>query len=493
MELKESKFKKFTAKQLVRAVVETLICGAIVIVASLIKFYFTGDAVRPSFWFNLIYLIILVAAFYGGLFMYVLLARTFIVRNSRYYLAFMVTLTSAFLIHLYLSLISPLLIAPGLTSMMLVQLSRKKQDAFAFNLIEAGLLFCVLIYEAITTDGDVLMLVGGKTEALNLQMWLTVIITVINIGAGAVIPVAFKNKTNRLHYVLVGLIVTVASVLSYVLMSLAYSDISLALGLSWLVVISGVTPLIVAQFAVPLFEKLFNLVTDNCLIELTDSRRPLLRRLAAEAPGTYSHSMAVANFAEMCAVAIGEDPYLARAAAYYHDIGKLSNPFYFSENQAGYNPHDDILPEVSAEIIRKHTTEGMKLCMDYKLPYEVAQVTVEHHGTLPIFVFYERAKHLTDGEVDIRDYSYHGVTPTSKISAIIMICDSSEAAIRAMDRPDGERVDRLLRGIIGDRINKGQFDNCDISLKDLDIIRRTIINAYGGLFHTRVKYPGGEK
>ncbi len=492
MELK-GKFKKFTAKQLARAVVETLICGALVIVASLIKFYLTGDSVKPAFWFNLIYLIILVSAFYGGLLMYVMLTRTFIVQNNRYYLAFLVTLTAVFIIHLYLSLISPLLIAPGLTSMILVQLSRKKQDAFVFNLIEAGLSFCVLIYEAITTDGSVYMLVGGEADALNLQMWLTVIITVINIGAGAVIPVAFKDKTNRLHYVLVGLLVTVASALSYVLMSLAYSDITLALGLFWLVLISGIIPLIAAQFAVPLSEKIFNLVTDNRLIELTDARQPLLRRLAAEAPGTYSHSMAVANFAEMCAVAIGEDPYLARAAAYYHDIGKLSNPFYFSENQAGYNPHDDILPEVSAEIIRKHTTEGMRLCMEYKLPYEVAQVTVEHHGTLPIFVFYERAKHLTDGEVDIRDYSYHGVNPTSRISAIIMICDSSEAAIRAMDRPDGERVDRLLRSIIADRISKGQFDNCSISLKDLDIIRKTIINAYGGLFHTRVKYPGGEK
>ena len=108
-------------------------------------------------------------------------------------------------------------------------------------------------------------------------------------------------------------------------------------------------------------------------------------------------------------------------------------------------------------------------------------------------VFYERAKRLTDGEVDIRDYSYHGTCPTNRISAIIMICDSSEAAIRAMDHPDGERVDRLLRGIIADRISRGQFDNCPISLMELDIIRQTIISAYGGLFHHRIKYPGGEK
>ena len=304
---------------------------------------------------------------------------------------------------------------------------------------------------------------------------------------------ALRDNTGRLHSVVVGLLVTAASVVLYVLMSLAYPDIPLVLSYFWLVIISGFVPIILSQFCVPVLEKVFGLVTDNRLIELTDTRQPLLMRLAAEAPGTYNHSLAVANFAEMCANAIGEDPYFARAAAYYHDVGKLSNPFYFSENQAGYNPHDDILPEVSAEIIRKHTTEGYKLCREYGLPEEIAAVTVQHHGTLPMVVFYERAKRLTDGEVDIDDYSYHGTCPTSRIAAIIMICDSSEAAIRAMDRPDGERVDRLLRGIISDRISRGQFDNCSISLKELDIIRRTIISAYGGLFHTRIKYPGGEK
>ncbi len=488
------KTRKYTRRQLLFAVLDTVICAAVAVFASMIKFYLTGSAITAEFALCVIYALILAAGFYGGLLMFVMISRSFVIKNNRYYRAFIVAMTFAFVYHLFISIISPLLIAPGLTAMMIVMISRKKQDAFVFNFVETGMTLCVLLYESIMTEGGVSMLIDGGADAQsNLYLWLLIVISVINAGVGAFMPVALRDKTGRLYTVLMGLIVTAASVVLYVLMSLAYSDIPLVLSLFWLVVISGVTPIVISQFAVPLLEKIFNLVTDSRLMELADARRPLMRRLASEAPGTYNHSLAVANFAEMCANAIGEDPYLARAAAYYHDVGKLSNPFYFAENQAGYNPHDDILPEVSAEIVRKHTTEGYKLCKEYGVPEEVACVTVQHHGTLPMAVFYERAKRLTDGEVDIRDYSYHGTCPTNKIAAIIMICDSSEAAIRAMDHPDGERVDRLLRGIIADRIARGQFDNCSISLMDLDAIRRTIIGAYGGLFHSRIKYPGGER
>ena len=487
------RLRKYSRKQLLFAALDTVICAAVAVFASMIKFYLTGDAITVNFALCVIYALILAAAFYGGLLMFVMLSRSFIIKNNRYYRAFLVAMTFAFVFHLFISLISPLLMAPGLTATLIVQISRKKQDAFVFNLIEVSMALCVLLYESIMTDGSVFMLIGGEGVQANLHLWLLTVITVIGVCVGAFIPVALRDNTSRLHSVVVGLLVTGASVVLYVLMSLAYSDIVLVLSYFWLVIIAGVTPIILSQFAVPVLEKVFGLITDNRLIELTDTRQPLLRRLAAEAPGTYNHSLAVANFAEMCANAIGEDPYLARAAAYYHDVGKLSNPFYFAENQAGYNPHDDILPEVSAEIVRKHTTEGYRLCKEYGLPEEVSCVTVQHHGTLPMVVFYERAKRLTDGEVDIDDYSYHGITPTNRIAAIIMICDSSEAAIRAMDHPDGERVDRLLRGIISDRIARGQFDNCSISLMELDTIRRTIIGAYGGLFHTRIKYPGGEK
>lgn len=483
---------KYDRKQLLFAALDTVICGIVAVFAIMIKLYLTGPAISVNFALCVIYAVILTASFYGGLLLFIMISRSFIIKNNRYYRSFLVAMTFAFVYRLFISLISPLLMAPGLTATIIVQLSRKKHDAFVFNLVESCMTLCVLLYEAIMTEGAVFILIGGGAGA-DLHLWLVIVISAIGVSVGAFIPLALRNNTSRLHSVLVGLLVTAASVLLYVLMCLAYSDISLVLSYFWLVVISGVVPVVLSQFAVPVLEKVFDLVTDSRLIELTDTRRPLLRRLATEAPGTYNHSVAVANFAEMCANAIGDDPYLARAAAYYHDVGKLSNPFYFAENQAGYNPHDDILPEVSAEIIRKHTTEGYRLCKEYGLPEEVACVTVQHHGTLPMAVFYERAKRLTDGEVDIRDYSYHGTCPTNRIAAIIMICDSSEAAIRAMDHPDGERVDRLLRNIIADRIARGQFDNCPISMMELDTVRQTIMSAYGGLFHTRIKYPGGER
>ncbi len=479
----------FTGVQLVRAIAASVLCGLVMVEACIVKYYVIGSPVTAGVWFCMLTLGIIFAVFLSGLLMFAVVSRTFIIRNTRYYVAFLTTITIAFLVQLYLSTISPLLIAPGLTATVIIQLSRRRQDAFIFNLTESVMLFCALVFESVITEGEVFALVGGGN---GWHIWFVVCMTVLSIGAGAYVPLFLREKTRRISYLFLGLSLTSASVVLYVVMSLVYGSLPM-LSYSWLVAIAGITPYVLSQVLNPALESGFNLVTDNRLVELTNTRQPLLRRLATEAPGTYNHSLAVANFAGICANAIGEDPYLARAAAYYHDVGKLVNPTYFAENQAGYNPHDDILPEVSAEIIRSHTTEGYKLLKSAGLPEEIASVAIEHHGTLPITVFYERAKKLTDSEVDIRDYSYHGNTPTTRIAAIIMICDSSEAAIRAMDKPDGERVDKLLRSIIHDRINRGQFDKCPISLMDLDIIRRTIVRSYGGLFHKRVKYPGGEK
>ena len=146
---------------------------------------------------------------------------------------------------------------------------------------------------------------------------------------------------------------------------------------------------------------------------------------------------------------------------------------------------------MSAEIIRKHTVDGYELCKKYRIPEEVARVTIEHHGTLPIMYFFNKAKSLTDGDVDMDEYRYYGEIPTGKIGAIIMICDSAEAAIRAMDNPTGEKVDKLLRGMIDERLKLGQFDNCEITMKDLTAIREAIVGAFGGLFHKRIKYNIG--
>lgn len=489
MEKQKIKTRKFTTAQLVRAIIATVVCGIVMVGACALKYYAIGN-VQTSAWFGVISLIVAFAVFLAALLVLIVCSRTFIIANTRYYVAYLTVIGLTFLMHLFLSVVSPLLIAPGFAAIIIAQLSRKKQDAIIFNFFEGTMLLFALLFEAFMSGGRLGSVVTWQN---NSNVMLLLGMSVVSLGAGAVIPLILRYKTGRLNYLIVGAAVLVISVALYCLIGVIHDNRVEVLSYSWLVVISGSIPIVAALFVNPIMEKAFNLVTDNRLVELTNANHPLLKRLANEAPGTYNHALAVANFAEICASAIGEDPYLARAAAYFHDVGKLSNPSYFAENQAGYNPHDDILPEVSAEIIRKHTTDGYRLLKEYRLPAEIVRVAIEHHGTMPISVFYERAKKLTDEEVDIDDFCYHGSTPTSKIAGIIMICDSSEAAIRAMDRPDGERVDKLLRSIINARVTQGQFDKCKLSLMDMDIIRQTIINAYGGLFHQRVKYPGGEK
>ncbi len=239
----------------------------------------------------------------------------------------------------------------------------------------------------------------------------------------------------------------------------------------------------------PLFEAVFNRLTVFRLRELTSSNAPLLARLQKEAPGTFNHSMIVAQLAEVCAVAIGEDGELARAAAYYHDVGKLKQPDCFTENQTDYNVHDELTPELSADIIRSHAKDGYELLTEAHLPQIIADVAREHHGTLPIKFFYNKAMKISGGDARIEDYSYLGPVPQSKVAAIIMIADASEAAARSMNDRSPEAVERVVRSIIEERMDLDQFAECDITIKQLTVIKQTLVDALSGVHHRRVKYP----
>ncbi|MBD5636716.1 MAG: HDIG domain-containing protein [Clostridia bacterium] len=239
----------------------------------------------------------------------------------------------------------------------------------------------------------------------------------------------------------------------------------------------------------PAFERIFNVLTVFRLSEITSANAPILKRLKTEAPGTFNHSLIVAHLSEMCAVSIGENAELARAAGYYHDVGKLKQPECFTENQTDYNVHDELTPELSADIIRSHATDGYDFLMAAHLPEEIANVAIEHHGTLPIKYFYNKAYKLAGEELDTKDYSYLGPTPRTKISAIVMIADASEAAVRSLSDRSAENVERIVRGIIEERMDLDQFDECDITLKDLATIKETLVAALSGVHHHRVKYP----
>ncbi|MBR2322678.1 MAG: HDIG domain-containing protein [Clostridia bacterium] len=252
---------------------------------------------------------------------------------------------------------------------------------------------------------------------------------------------------------------------------------------------SGLLSVSIMTVILPVYELLFSALTNFRLTELTDHKSKLIKELSVSAPGTFSHTIIVAMLAEACGNAIGENPLLVRACAYYHDIGKLKNPDMFTENQSGKNPHDELSPELSTDIIRSHAKDGAELIRKRRLPEVFADAAEQHHGTLPIRYFYMKASKFTDGKLGIENFSYYGPKPQNKVNAIIMICDACEAKVRTVGNRTHENVDKAVKEIIEERMELDQFNECDITFKELDIIRNTITNTLSGVYHERVRYP----
>ncbi len=246
-------------------------------------------------------------------------------------------------------------------------------------------------------------------------------------------------------------------------------------------------------FAYPiifLFEKVFSLVSDVSLLELTDTNSKLLRRLSEEAPGTFQHSLQVANLAEMGALEVRANALLARAGAIYHDIGKLKNPMYFIENQSSnLNPHDDIEFDESAEIIINHVLDGIEIAKENNLPDELIDFIRTHHGTTNVQYFYKQyIANFPDEEIDIKDFTYPGPKPFSKETAILMMADSSEAAARSLKNPTADNIDVLIEKVINKQINDNQFVNAAITLKEITQLKKLFKKKLVNIHHTRVEY-----
>jgi len=246
-------------------------------------------------------------------------------------------------------------------------------------------------------------------------------------------------------------------------------------------------------FAYPivfLFEKIFSLVSDISLLELTDTNSPLLRRLSEEAPGTFQHSLQVANLAEMGALEVGANALLARAGGLYHDIGKLKNPMYFIENQSSnLNPHDDLEFDESADIIISHVLDGIDIAKENSLPDELIDFIRSHHGTTTVQYFYKQfITNFPNEEVDIKDFTYPGPKPFSKETAILMMSDSSEAAARSLKNPNAENIDTLIEKVINHQINDNQFVNADITLKEITQLKKLFKKKLVNIHHARVEY-----
>ncbi|MBE0600392.1 MAG: HDIG domain-containing protein, partial [Firmicutes bacterium] len=238
------------------------------------------------------------------------------------------------------------------------------------------------------------------------------------------------------------------------------------------------------------FETVFQLATPGKLLELSNPNHPLLRRLLLEAPGTYHHSIIVANLAESAAEAIGANPLLARVGAYFHDIGKMKRPVYFKENQMGEDPHQMTNPFVSSAILIAHTTDGLALAQSYRLPHEIQDIIVEHHGDTPVIYFYQKAMEESDDQlVDIDDFRYDGQRPRSKESAIIMLADTVEAAVRSMPDPTPGSIRANIEKLVSNKILDGQLSQAPITLSDIDKISEAFATVLNGVFHERMEYP----
>lgn len=370
----------------------------------------------------------------------------------------------------------PLLFFPLMAAMFF-----RRKDALFVNCVFALLLFIF------NTQLDSTDIMGGTIETIDSFSGL-----LVTFCAGVIGIFILRKIKTRIACVMVALVLIVPVLIINTILKLPSSEVISWTSIGEIFMFSAldcIFSVLLFMFLTPVFETTFSELTVFRLRELTSDNAKLIKKMKASALGTYNHSIVVAQLAEACASEIGEDSELARAAAYYHDVGKLKNPEMFAENQTEYDLHKELTPELSVDIIRSHTRDGAKLIKKNRLPEFFADVAVEHHGTLPIKYFYAKALKMSDGEINPANYSYAGPTPTSKIAAIIMIADASEAATRSLPDRSPDKVEALVRNLIEERMNLDQFVDCDITMRELTVITRTVVNRLTGVYHSRVQYP----
>ncbi len=347
---------------------------------------------------------------------------------------------------------------------------------------EAG--YAGLIPLAVLTSG----LAAGNNSTFIYEMILLLIMSL----SGGVCAIRFlKGHPQRVRGLLAGLVSAVPNmvVVVSILWMTSTDTLNLVSTLLW-VLGGGVLSGVLAVSLQPLFESVFHLATPGKLLELCNPNHPLLRRLQIEAPGTYHHSLIVANLAEAAAERIGANPYLSRTAGYYHDVGKLKRPQYFKENQVGENLHNALDPYVSAAILINHTRDGYQMALRERMPQEVADIILQHHGDTPVMFFYHKALQLSRGTpVDINEFRYSGPRPASKESAIVMLADTIEAAVRSMADPTPKTIDQFIERLVRGKLEDGQLSDSPVTLRDIDEICAAFSGVLRGVFHERIEYP----
>lgn len=349
------------------------------------------------------------------------------------------------------------------------------------------------------------MLLGILVEtrlALLINVCLTILVSIIvgndiifiimTLLGGTVGVLGTINVQRRTNIFLSGLMVSIVSGASIIGIGfIITNEVRKILLYGFYGFLNGFLCSILTLGTLPLWEHLFRVVTPLKLVELFNPNEPLLKKLLIEAPGTYHHSIIVGNLSESAAGAIGANPLLARVGAFYHDVGKIKRPYFFKENQlTSENPHDQLTPSLSSLIITGHVKEGIELAKKYKLPIEVRDFIEQHHGDTLVAYFYHKAKNSENGEnVDEQSFRYSGPKPQSKETAIVMLADSVEAAVRSIASPSKEKIENLISKIIQDKLMDGQLDETNLTLKELEIIKESFIKGILGIFHERIEYP----
>lgn len=321
-----------------------------------------------------------------------------------------------------------------------------------------------------------------------------IILAILNVVLGGTLLRKMQQRNDILYSSIT--VAVLSSILTFSVGTLTTNNFMEILADSTFAAAGAILSGILTIGVLPFFESTFDIVTNAKLLELSNPNNPLLKKLLMEAPGTYHHSILVANLAELAAEKVGGNPLLARIGAYYHDVGKTKRPYFFRENQFGKkNPHDRLKPEVSSKIIISHVKDGSELAKEYNLPKTIHDFIVTHHGETLVKYFYLTVKNNSENpeEVKEEDFKYPGPKPMSKEQGIVMLADSTEAAVRSINEPTEEKIEKMVNNIIDDKLASGQLDNCDLTLRDISKIKKCFLKALNGIHHERIEYPDDNK
>lgn len=384
--------------------------------------------------------------------------------------------------HYYATLLAIMILFLGIR---FINLRYVSMIPFEFLTVTLGILFGPL-YSGVISSFVFMYLISlvGYNSTIFLVILVSMVFAIYSTNR-------IKTRTDIVNIgIYIGLLKMLVGVAVAWINKLAFVDMVFSMAQLFL---SGILTGMIVIALLPYFENSFNILTKMKLIELGDLSHPLLKRMSLEAPGTFHHSMLVATLSEQAAEAIGADSTFTRVACYYHDIGKMKRPNFYVENQkGGINPHDKLSPNLSTLIIKAHTKDGQEMGKEYKIPKEIRDIMCEHQGTTFLAYFYNKAK-KEDPTVEASDFRYDGPKPKTKESAVIMLADSIEAAVRTLEDKDPISVEKMIRKLITAKIDDEQLSDADLTLKEIDIIVMTFVKVLGGIYHNRIKYPDQKK